>query len=117
MALYPDRGAAARLRIRTRAEQPGSHNLAGIADPAVDALVDERDRRADDWDSFVTASRALDRVLRAGHYWVPHWNKATHWVAYWDMFDRPATKPLYDPGVIDTWWFDAEKAARIGRAG
>ena len=38
----------------------------------------------------MTATRALDRVLRAGHYWVPHWYKAAHNVAYWDKFGRPA---------------------------
>ena len=45
------------------------------------------------------ATKALDRVLRAGHYWVPHWYKAAHHVAYWDKFGRPAVKPRYDRGI------------------
>ena len=46
-----------------------------------------------------TATRALDRVLRAGHYWVPHWYKAAHHVAHWDKFGRPAVKPRYERGI------------------
>ena len=62
---------------------------------------------------LVTAIRALDRVLRAGHYWVPQWYKASHSLAYWDRFGRPAQKPAYDRGIIDTWWIDSEKAAKL----
>jgi hypothetical protein len=25
-------------------------------------------------------------------------------------------KPKYDPGVIDTWWYDSEKAGKLTRA-
>jgi microcin C transport system substrate-binding protein len=52
-------------------------------------------------------------VLRAGHYWVPHWYKASHTIAYWNKFSRPATKPLYAPGVLDTWWYDSVKAEAL----
>ncbi|MDJ0513499.1 MAG: hypothetical protein QNJ62_08660, partial [Methyloceanibacter sp.] len=51
-----------------------------------------------------TAARALDRVLRTGHYWVPHWYKPSHTIAYWDKFGRPDTKPDFDRGILDTWW-------------
>lgn len=50
-------------------------------------------------------------MLRAGHYWVPHWYKASNTVAYWDKFARPATKPRYDRGILDTWWYDEARAA------
>ena len=53
----------------------GSQNLAGIADPVIDALI-ERIIAADDPASLVTACKALDRVIRTGRYWVPHWYKA-----------------------------------------
>ena len=115
MLLFPDEGLR-QLFGSTGAHQEGSYNLAGIDDPVVDALI-ETIVGADDWESFVSASRALDRVLRAQHFWVPQWNKPTHWFAYWDMYSRPAKKPDYDRAVVDTWWFDAEKAARIGRTG
>jgi microcin C transport system substrate-binding protein len=94
----------------------GSQNLAGIADPAVDALI-EQVIAAKDRASLTTASRALDRVIRAGRYWVPHWYKASHWLAYWDVFARPAEKPRYARGIPETWWYDREKASRIERAG
>jgi microcin C transport system substrate-binding protein len=64
------------------------------------------------------ACRALDRVFRAGRYWVPQWyRKGTHWIAYWDMFDRPAQKPKYARGVPETWWYDPAKAAQLERRG
>jgi len=46
---------------------------------------------------------------------VPHWYKAAHNIAYWDKFSRPATKPRYARGVIDIWWYDAAKAAKLDR--
>jgi microcin C transport system substrate-binding protein len=52
-------------------------------------------------------------VLRAGYYWVPQWFKASHQIVYWDKFSRPPVKPNYDRGVPDTWWFDADKAAKL----
>jgi microcin C transport system substrate-binding protein len=94
------------------AKNDGSFNLAGIQSPVVDALIGkitEAKSRAE----LLTATRALDRVLRAGQYWVPQWFKAAHNIAHWDKFGRPATKPLYDRGIIDTWWYDAEKAAKL----
>ncbi len=94
------------------AKMDGSLNLAGIDDPAVDALI-ERVISAKSRDELETASRALDRVLRAGHYWVPHWNKASNTVAYWDKFSRPETKPRFDRGILDTWWYDDGKAAKL----
>ncbi len=93
---------------------PGGRNIAGIADPAVDALI-ERIGRAKTRAELVVACRALDRVLRAGYYWVPMWFKAGEWVAYWDQFSRPETRPRYGSGAPGTWWYDAEKAKRIGR--
>jgi microcin C transport system substrate-binding protein len=90
----------------------GSSNLAGIRDPIVDALV-SKVLQAGSRRELVTATRALDRVLRAGHYWVPHWYKAAHHIAYWDKFSRPPIKPKYDRGIVDTWWYDPEKAAKL----
>jgi microcin C transport system substrate-binding protein len=95
----------------------GSQNLAGISDPVIDALIDKiiaAPSRAE----LVTACRALDRVIRSGRYWVPHWYKASHWIAYWDMFDRPAQgKPKYARGIPETWWYDPAKASQLERRG
>ncbi len=86
----------------------GSRNLSGIADPVVDALtqkvIQAKTRKAQ-----VIAARALDRVLRAGRYWVPQWFKASHTIAFWDEFGRPGTKPRYARGIVETWWFDEKK--------
>lgn len=92
---------------------PGSNNLAGIADPVVDALID-RAIAAETREALTHACRALDRVLRAGRYWVSHWSKASHWIAHWDQFGYPATKPKFARGAPETWWFDRDKAARLG---
>jgi microcin C transport system substrate-binding protein len=98
------------------AEIKGSQNLAGIADPVVDALI-EQVMSARDRATLTIACRALDRVIRAGRYWVPQWYKGTHWLAYWDMYSHPTQKPRYARGVVETWWYDAEKAAKTNRAG
>lgn len=81
----------------------GSRNLAGVSDPAVDALI-EKIVEAKTRDQLTFACRALDRVLRAGHYWIPQWYKGTHWIAYWDVFARPKEKPRYGRGIPETWW-------------
>lgn len=94
------------------ADQQGSRNLSGIKSPVVDALIRkvlEAETRA----GLTAATHALDRVLRADYYWVPQWYKASHAVAYWDKFDRPKIKPKYARGIIDTWWYDAAKAAKL----
>ncbi len=93
------------------ADMEGSRNLSGIKNAVVDALIDAvvgAKSRAE----LVTATRAIDRVLRAHNYWVPHWYKASHHVVFWDKFGRPLMKPKYDRGILDTWWFDSEKAAK-----
>lgn len=81
----------------------GTQNLAGISDPAVDALI-ERIVEAKTRDQLTFACRALDRVLRTGHYWIPQWYKGNHWIAYWDVFARPKEKPRYGRGIPETWW-------------
>jgi microcin C transport system substrate-binding protein len=98
------------------AELKGSQNLAGIADPVVDALVDKI-IAANSRPALVSACKALDRVIRAGRYWVPHWYKASHWIAYWDIFGRPENKPRYARGIPETWWYDRDRAAKTQRPG
>jgi microcin C transport system substrate-binding protein len=98
------------------AAQPGSQNLAGVADPAIDAMI-EQIIAANNRPALVTACRALDRLFRAGRYWIPQWYKASHWIAYWDVFGQPATKPRYARGVPETWWYDRDKATKSQRAG
>ena len=92
----------------------GSFNLAGIADPVVDALV-EKILGAETRGELTTVCRALDRVIRAGRYWIPHWYLAAHRVAYWDVFGFPEKKPGFWRGIPETWWYDQDKAAKLER--
>jgi microcin C transport system substrate-binding protein len=67
---------------------------------------------------LTSACRALDRVFRAGRYWVPQWYRSTHPIAYWDQFSHPEAPPKYAQGVgaPNNWWYDAAKAAKLEQA-
>ena len=94
------------------AAMKGSQNVGGMADPVIDALI-EKVVAANNRAALTSACRALDRVIRSGRYWIPHWYKASHWLAYWDVFGRPAMPPRYAPGMPETWWYDAAKAEKL----
>ena len=97
------------------ADMAGSRNIIGIKNPAVDKLI-ERVIYAKGRDDLIAATRALDRVLLWNHYVVPQWNYPKLRTARWDRFGRPADLPKYGlSGFPSLWWFDADKAARIGR--
>ncbi len=97
----------------TAAKTPGSRNMGGISSPAVDALV-ERIARAQTREELNIAARALDRVLRAGRHWIPMWYKDRALIAHWDLFGRPEKTPKYGNGAPALWWWDADKARKIG---
>ena len=90
------------------ANAPGSFNVSGVASSAIDALI-EQVVSAASRQHLDVAGRSLDRVLRAELFWVPNWHKGSHWIAHWDRFGRPAIKPKYDRGIVDTWWYDPTK--------
>ncbi|MDX1433291.1 MAG: extracellular solute-binding protein [Gammaproteobacteria bacterium] len=93
------------------ADAPGARNYAGIRDPVVDELI-ELVISAPTRESLVARTRALDRVLLAGHYVIPHWHLSSDRILYWDKFSRPAITP--DQGTdIDYWWFDEAKATQL----
>jgi microcin C transport system substrate-binding protein len=96
------------------ANMAGSYNRAGIADPVVDTLI-EKIIGADTRGDLTIACRALDRVIRAGRYWIPHWYLAAHRIAYWDVFGFPPKKPGFSRGIPETWWYDKDKAAKLER--
>jgi microcin C transport system substrate-binding protein len=93
------------------AGRPGTFNLSGVQDPVVDALID-RIIEADNREVLTARVKALDRVLRDKLIWVSNWYKGSHWIAYWDVFGHPDTKPPYDRGT-DYWWFDQAKYDRL----
>lgn len=93
----------------------GGLNIAGVKNPAVDALI-EKIIEAKTKGQLITAAKALDRVIMTSHFTVPQWYKATHFVAYWNKFGRPfAAKPGFDRAVLDTWWYDPEKVDRLNK--
>lgn len=91
------------------AGRKGSRNLIGIADPAVDHLVD-RIIYAQTQEELSAACKALDRVLWYGYYVVPNWYLAQHRVAYRPIFARPETLPLYYSPfqALMAWWLVPE---------
>ncbi len=95
----------------------GSQNLSGIANPALDALI-EKIIAADDRVELRIACRAFDRVFRSGRYWVPQWYSASHRIAYWDAFAHATNVPKYAGGVgaPDLWWSTETKAKKPEQA-
>ncbi|WP_127088755.1 extracellular solute-binding protein [Aquabacter cavernae] len=95
------------------AKREGSRNYAGIANPAVDALIDKviyaRSR-----EELVASTQALDRVLLWNDYVVPAWTLRYTRTARWDRFSRPETLPRYSYEFPTIWWWDAAKAAKVG---
>ena len=96
------------------ADQVGSRNLAGIRNPAVDALIDRvifaKTRR-----ELVAATRALDRVLLWNHYVVPQWTYSKERTLRWNRFGRPNKMPEFGAAAFPTiWWWDESKAANPG---
>lgn len=98
------------------AKTPGSRNMPGIANPAIDAMIDLI-AQAKTREELNVAARVLDRLLRAGRYWVPHWYKENALIAHWDVFGRPEKTPKYGTGAPGIWWWDADKAKKIGVTG
>ena len=97
------------------ADMPGSRNVVGIKDAAIDKLI-ERVIFTKDRVDLVAATKALDRVLLWHNYVVPQWTYSKVRTARWDRFGRPAEMPKYGLSAFPAlWWYDADKAARIGK--
>jgi microcin C transport system substrate-binding protein len=85
------------------ADRQGSNNIAGIKNPAVDALV-RKVIFAPNRDEQVAAARALDRVLLANSYVIPQFYRGEMFIAYWNTLIRPENLPQYGVGFPDAWW-------------
>jgi microcin C transport system substrate-binding protein len=95
------------------ADRPGSRNLVGIKNSAVDAMI-ERVIFSKDRDDLVASTKALDRVLLWNFYVVPQWTYGKQRTARWDRFGHPENMPKYGAAAFPTvWWWDAEKAAKV----
>ncbi len=97
------------------AKETGSRNVVGIANPAVDKLI-ERLVFAKGRDDLVAATRALDRVLLWNFYVIPQWHLPFDRVAYWKHITPPAKLPSQTPAFLQAWWVDAEKADALKTA-
>ena len=96
------------------ADIPGSRNLIGIKNPAIDTLI-ERVIFTKDRNDLVAATKALDRVLLWNFYVVPQWTYGKQRTARWDRFGRPDNMPKYGNAAFPTiWWWDAARAAKAG---
>jgi microcin C transport system substrate-binding protein len=115
LGLTPGEGMRATFGSEA-AGMAGSRNVAGVRDKVVDALI-EQALVVETREQLTFICRAIDRILRASHPWVPMWNKPNHLVAYWDLFGRPARNARYDIGVVNSWWYDDSKAKRINYVG
>jgi microcin C transport system substrate-binding protein len=96
------------------ADQPGARNTIGIKNPAVDTLID-RVIFAEDRSELVAATRALDRVLLWNFYVVPQFTYGFSRYARWDRFSHAELPKYARSGLPSLWWFDADKAAKIGK--
>ena len=87
------------------ANQPGAWNVAGIALPAVDALI-ERAEAADDLKTLYTIMSAMDRVLRPHHFWIPMYHSGAAWIAHDATVKRPETTPRFALPIETHWWVE-----------
>jgi microcin C transport system substrate-binding protein len=95
------------------ASQQDTQNYAGIADPGVDALINQI-IFAKDRETLVAATHALDRVLLAHDYAIPTYTLRASRIARWDRFSHPDKLPEYSTGFPTIWWYDEAKAAKTG---
>jgi len=91
-------------------------NPAGLASPLVDAIIDAS-LHTENLPDQNASLMALDRALRFERIMVPVWYNDKYWVAYWDMYEHPEEIPPFALGVLDFWWFNAEKAAALKASG
>ncbi|HWK47464.1 MAG TPA: extracellular solute-binding protein [Stellaceae bacterium] len=97
------------------ADRPGSRNLAGVKNPAIDALIEQL-ITVPDYEALKTTTHALDRILVNGYYVIPQWYRASSWIAYWNKFQRPTVAPTYYPTALDSWWVAPGKDSEIEAA-
>ena len=93
------------------ADQPGSRNLMGMNSPAAETMIRTM-LAAETHEDFVTAVRALDRVLISGRYVIPIQQYAEGRIAHDARLAYPVDRlPLYGDGVgflPEVWWMADE---------
>lgn len=94
------------------ADRPGSRNIMGIKNPAIDALI-RHIVAAGSREELAVATRALDRALLWNHYVIPQFHSDNFRLVYWNKFEHPAVSPAFGLGFASTWWVNADKAAAV----
>lgn len=82
--------------------QPGGRNWAGVADPAVDAMINALGA-AQNRDELVAAARALDRILMWNRYLLPLYHDPGQRLASWSRIARPEIVPVYGLRLETLW--------------
>lgn len=107
-SLSPGNEQLFRWSAATR-DSKGSFNFAGIANPAADAMIQAM-LKATTKDDFVSAVRALDRVLLSGDYAIPLFHVPKQWIAHWAQLKYPEKTPVFGYSLPpDTWWIEGSK--------
>ncbi|TPK70317.1 ABC transporter substrate-binding protein [Mesorhizobium sp. B2-4-15] len=86
----------------SEAMREGTFNLAGVADPAIDAAIDAM-LNARTKEDYVAAVRVLDRLLISGNYIVPMQYNTQQWLAYWNYLEHPRKTPIFGY-QLPSWW-------------
>ena len=81
----------------------------------VDVLLDRLTSDRESEERLEAVTRALDRILLRGYYIIPSYTLDVYRLAYWNIFGRPETHPVYNIGFPTTWWYDEEAAASLQR--
>ena len=109
-------GTGLAQRLGSEAAEYSLFNPAGLASPLVDRIIAKSLMTESQQEEDMTI-RALDRALRHEFFVIPDGYKPDHWVAFWDMYAHPDKMPPYALGVLDFWWHDAQKSARLQASG
>lgn len=88
------------------ANQPGAWNVAGIAVPAIDGLI-EKAEVAETLEELYTIMSVMDRVLRPFHFWIPQWHSGAHWIAHETGIKRPESVPRFTLPIETHWWMES----------
>ena len=94
------------------ADQPGSMNIAGVKNKALDEIIDKL-IKSENREDLITYSKVLDRILLFNYYLIPQFHISHYRVAYWNKLSKPSVSPKYDLG-FDFWWYDDFKNKNLG---
>lgn len=84
------------------ADYPGSRNIMGVKHPAIDQIT-MTIPQLDNHNEVTHQMRALDRILMAQQYVIPHWYIDRDRIAYWVCLSPPKHHPKY--GIDLASWY------------